>query len=79
MKKMGFRGFLNLILVGLALSWLWGCGVAKKEITPVEPWPEAPQERVCRSVVKTALGLVGSPYRYGGEGPESFDCSGLTS
>lgn len=32
-----------------------------------------------RRVVETALGQVGKPYRWGGNGPSSFDCSGLTS
>ena len=29
--------------------------------------------------VQTAEAQVGKPYRYGGSGPDSFDCSGLTS
>ena len=31
------------------------------------------------SVVQLALGRVGSPYRWGGTGPRSFDCSGLVN
>jgi cell wall-associated NlpC family hydrolase len=30
-----------------------------------------------RRVAEIASSLVGSPYRYGGRGPEAFDCSGL--
>lgn len=38
----------------------------------------APEQR--QEVVMTALGLMGSPYRYGGNHPASgFDCSGLVN
>lgn len=37
----------------------------------------APAEQVGQSIVNIATSLVGSPYRYGGNGPNAFDCSGL--
>ena len=43
---------------------------------------EAEQQRVAASraqtAVDTALAQVGKPYQWGGNGPSSFDCSGLT-
>src|SRR5687767_14373794 len=30
-----------------------------------------------QKVVSVAQGLIGSPYRFGGESPKGFDCSGL--
>lgn len=37
-------------------------------------------ERVKReTIVETALGQVGRPYRYGGDSPDGFDCSGLVA
>ncbi len=42
--------------------------------------PPAPTTRQSAQVaVDTALAQVGKPYRWGGGGPSSFDCSGLTS
>ncbi|MEV4560445.1 C40 family peptidase [Kitasatospora sp. NPDC049285] len=41
--------------------------------TVVEPVTEARGERA----VRLALEQVGKPYRWGAEGPDSFDCSGL--
>lgn len=32
---------------------------------------------VAQAVVDTATSQLGSPYRYGGTGPNAFDCSGL--
>ena len=37
----------------------------------------APAEGVNQAIVNTAMSAVGSPYRYGGDGPTAFDCSGL--
>ncbi len=45
-------------------------------------WPQvAPADpAAAASVLMRALGLVGTPYRYGGNTPESgFDCSGLVN
>ena len=38
------------------------------------------QEKVAReTIIETALGQVGRPYRYGGDTPDGFDCSGLVA
>jgi len=36
-----------------------------------------PERAKREAIVETALGQVGRPYRYGGDSPEGFDCSGL--
>jgi cell wall-associated NlpC family hydrolase len=48
--------------------------------TPLPPAPPAGAEQldpVRSRIVFTELELVGVPYRYGGESPDGFDCSGL--
>ncbi|MBO9874882.1 MULTISPECIES: C40 family peptidase [Xanthomonas] len=48
----------------------------------VREWPQvAPADPgAANAVLMRALGLVGTPYRYGGNTPESgFDCSGLVA
>ena len=40
-----------------------------------QPQPAGKLEQV----VKSAMGLLGTPYRWGGSGPDGFDCSGLVS
>jgi cell wall-associated NlpC family hydrolase len=40
-------------------------------------WGPAPERAKRESIVETALGQVGRPYRYGGDSPDGFDCSGL--
>lgn len=42
-----------------------------------EPSPSARQS--AQVAVDTALDQVGKPYQYGADGPDSYDCSGLTS
>ena len=44
-----------------------------------EPTPAAPASGRAATAVQAALSKVGSPYVYGGKGPNSFDCSGFTS
>ncbi|WP_447729831.1 C40 family peptidase [Pseudoxanthomonas suwonensis] len=40
---------------------------------------EAQPEGKLEQVVKSAMGLLGTPYRWGGSGPDGFDCSGLVN
>lgn len=69
----------------LALAALTACSsspprqaprASTQNYSPVRPADPA----AASSVLMRALGLVGTPYRYGGNTPESgFDCSGLVS
>nr|WP_325230992.1 C40 family peptidase [Egicoccus sp.] len=55
---------------------------ASPDPTPSEepaPAPAPSTRRSAQTAIDTALAQVGKPYRYGGSGPGSFDCSGLTS
>lgn len=70
----------------LALMILAGCGGPRHAVRPAGPslreWPVvAPADPArANAVLIRALGLVGTPYRYGGSRPEDgFDCSGLVN
>jgi cell wall-associated NlpC family hydrolase len=73
-------------LASLSLLLLAGCGSAPVKQAGPPPshrsWPQvAPANpAAANNVLMRALGLVGTPYRYGGNTPETgFDCSGLVT
>jgi cell wall-associated NlpC family hydrolase len=73
-----------VLLLGLALA---GCGGPETVRSPPPPPPSrdwsgtAPNDpAAANAVLMRAIGLVGTPYRYGGNTPDSgFDCSGLVN
>lgn len=73
------------VVLALAAA-LAACGHSPAKRSPqaaaTQTWPQVtPADPAAASaVLMRALGLVGTPYRYGGNTPESgFDCSGLVN
>ncbi len=64
----------------LALTLIVGLAGCASEPRRSEPSPEAgtPRADAANAVLFRAIALVGTPYRYGGNTPDTgFDCSGL--
>ena len=80
------RRWAAALLCGALLA-VAGCGGSKPQAHRTAPpaqrdWPvvQADDPAAATSVLMRAIGLVGTPYRYGGNTPESgFDCSGLVT
>jgi cell wall-associated NlpC family hydrolase len=70
----------SLSLAALACAALGACSSYEgASPAPAESYQfrAAPADGIGHAVVNTATAVVGSPYRYGGRGPNAFDCSGL--
>jgi len=80
------RAWIPFLMVALAATALVsGCGGDKLVRQPLPAhrhWPVVqPADPIrANAVLMRAISLVGTPYRYGGNTPESgFDCSGLVN
>ncbi|RLA68979.1 MAG: NlpC/P60 family protein [Epsilonproteobacteria bacterium] len=70
---MNFRRFFALLIALLVLVLVSACA-PKHRYKPVVKYQYP--SRV--ALQKTLRGTYGDPYRYAGQGPNRFDCSGLT-
>jgi len=67
------------VLVVLTALLVGGCSNALRweDSAPAARSSSVPATGAGREVVDTATSMIGIPYRYGGETPKGFDCSGL--
>lgn len=77
----------RLLAAAAVILVLAGCGGPAPSVKSMPPpasghWPAVTpaDPAAANAVLMRALGLVGTPYRYGGNTPDSgFDCSGLVN
>jgi cell wall-associated NlpC family hydrolase len=72
-------GFAALRVAFVSASLLLAACAAPPPFQRETPPPTLPALEPGASIARTAQALIGSPYRYGGAGPDVFDCSGLVS
>lgn len=71
------RSFRSLVALALVGALLGGCG-SSPGVRSTRSTPATLSGDQASSIAIHALGLVGTPYRYGGNTPAGgFDCSGL--
>ncbi|HTI95573.1 MAG TPA: C40 family peptidase [Rudaea sp.] len=75
---MRIRRFMSCCLVAGIAAGLSGCGSLGTKPTPAVTYPARTHGANPNDILFRAIGLVGTPYRYGGNTPRGgFDCSGL--
>ena len=65
--RMGARAFIPLALAGAVLF----------SLAPSTPAAATTSTTEAHQIIRIALAQRGDPWRYGSDGPRSFDCSGL--
>jgi cell wall-associated NlpC family hydrolase len=79
--RTGLRRLGTGVLAGAAASLtivLTPAAATAAEPAPASSQSEAAPSAAAQKAVDTARAQVGKAYEYGGTGPDSFDCSGLT-
>ena len=72
---------MRVALASLVLL-IAGCAAPppfQREAPPAPAPPPVMHGAAGTAIARAAQSLIGSPYRYGGAGPDAFDCSGLVS
>jgi cell wall-associated NlpC family hydrolase len=75
-------GIAVMAVLALGLAGCGGPDTIRSGPPPARDWGNAQPEDPAgaNAILMRAIGLVGTPYRYGGNTPESgFDCSGLVN
>lgn len=67
-----------IVRLACGVAWVMLAACAGSPQRTSGPAPAPPPQRASEDVLFHAIGLVGTPYQWGGNTPESgFDCSGL--